>query len=355
MNMPDPQASPPESPCRDQDVCVVRRELTEKLAQLEQRVATDPLTGLWNRNHFDHVIEMEIDRGRRHKQPLSLILFDVDHFKRVNDDFGHQAGDAALRELASVALDALRSSDQVFRWGGEEFAVLAPASGYRGAQRLAETLRRRVAEHRFPGIGGLTISLGVAEHLGAENAAEWFFRADGRLYEAKRSGRNRSCVDARGNSDLWADQAKASALHLVWQEAYECGDASIDGQHRELFDLANHLLDAFCAGSPDTLAVRQAFEQLLQHAERHFADEEILLAQLGYAKLDVHRRQHARLVERARELQREIESGEAPMGRIVEFLATEVVAQHLFRADRDFFPLLAQLGGRATAPVRPSS
>lgn len=93
-------------------------------------MATDCLTGLWNRTHFERMIESELDRSRRYRQPVSLILFDIDYFKSVNDRHGHQAGDAVLRELALVAQTAMRSSDELCRWGGEEFAVIAASTGH---------------------------------------------------------------------------------------------------------------------------------------------------------------------------------------------------------------------------------
>jgi diguanylate cyclase (GGDEF)-like protein/hemerythrin-like metal-binding protein len=327
--------------CLVPEQCTTRILLSERLAELEKRVATDALTGLWNRDHFDHVVETELDRSLRHKQPLSLILFDIDHFKHINDSFGHQAGDKVLRELAIVANATIRSSDAIFRWGGEEFAVLATATGHRGAARLAESLRGQLAAHAFPVVGALTVSFGVAEHLASESAGEWFARADAMLYAAKRAGRNAVHIDARGNSDLWAATHGTSALHLVWLEAYECGEPTIDREHRELFDLSNALIDAFLSDGKDFSRIAPAYDRLLAHVAAHFSAEEALLEQRAYAGLEAHRRMHARLLERTRDLRGDIEKGDASLGSVIEFLAVEVVARHLFRADRDFFPLFS--------------
>lgn len=152
-------------------------------------MSTDCLTGLWNRAHFERLVRTELDRSLRYRQPVSLILFDIDHFKHANDLYGHQAGDTVLREMALVANAAIRSADSIFRWGGEEFAVLATSTGYRGAGGLAESLRGQEARHRFPGVGDIAISLGVAEHVVAYSAEEWFRRADEMLYAAKEMGR----------------------------------------------------------------------------------------------------------------------------------------------------------------------
>lgn len=305
-------------------------------------MSTDALTGLWNRAHFDHVLEKELGRSLRHKQPVSLILFDIDHFKHINDEFGHQAGDEVLREIALIGSAVIRSSDALFRWGGDEFAVLAPSTGYRGAAHLAESLRREAASHRFPAVGSLTLSLGVAEHTASNESAEsWFRRTDGMLYAAKGNGRNTVRVDARGSSDLWATGYGRSALHLVWQESYECGEPAVDSEHRELFRLANELIDAFFASEKRFDGVTHAYDRLLAHITLHFANEEALLTQHGFAQLDAHRRAHASLLARARDLRNTVVSGGTGLGGIIEFLAVKVVAHHILEVDRDFFPLFS--------------
>lgn len=335
---------PPQNPvhCLVQEGCFTRLQLSHRVAELEARVSTDALTGVWNRAHFDQIIEKELDRSLRHKQPISLILLDVDHFKGINDRFGHHAGDKVLRELAIVANLGVRSSDALFRWGGEEFAVLAMSSGHRGAGRLAESLRSQVAGHLFPAVGTVTVSMGVAEYTDSEGAEAWFKRADAMLYAAKRDGRNAVRIDAQGNSDLWSAHHVTPTLNLAWQEAYECGDPTIDRQHRELFELANVLIDAFLSGAEDFAAIAPAYDRLLEHILRHFADEEAILARRSYPELELHRRAHRGLVARARELRGLVIDGSAGLGGLVEFLAGDVVSRHLFRMDRDFFPLFSK-------------
>ncbi|GIK25786.1 MAG: hypothetical protein BroJett006_20320 [Betaproteobacteria bacterium] len=325
--------------CLSPETCGALAWHRQQIAALERQVASDCLTGLWNRAHFDRLLEAELDRSRRYRQPISLILFDIDHFKRVNDVHGHQAGDAVLRELALAAQSALRASDELFRWGGEEFAILAPSTGHRGAHRIAEALRLRVADVSFPAVGRLTISAGVAEHLDAESGNAWFRRADAMLYAAKHGGRNQVRTDACGNSDAWAEAQGPAALHLVWQESYECGEPDIDAEHRELFELANALIDASLAADDRAGDAAHAFDRLLEHVALHFAHEEALLAQHGFARLDAHRCAHAGLLRRAQELRQEWQKGAEGLGAIVEFLAGDVVARHLFKADREFFPL----------------
>jgi hemerythrin-like metal-binding protein len=252
-----------------------------------------------------------------------------------------------LCEVVRIIKEHLRSSDFLFRWGGEEFVVLAASTGYRGASIAAEALRSKVAQHPFATVGSITISLGVAEYFSAESAEAWFGRVDAALYAAKNGGRNRASVDERGNSDLWAQEKGAAVISLTWLEAYECGEPTIDREHRELFELGNALIAASIKKDASIGSINSPLDKLLAHVVHHFADEEALLAQHGYAKLDAHKRAHAGLLARAEALKASAQAGQSTLGDIVNFLANDVVARHLFVVDRDFYPLFK----RATAPA----
>ncbi|MBI4487390.1 MAG: sensor domain-containing diguanylate cyclase, partial [Acidobacteria bacterium] len=156
----------------------------------------DGLTGCFNRTHALEVIDAELRRARRSQTPLSLIMFDLDHFKEVNDRYGHLCGDAALVAVGSKMRDVLRGSDVKCRYGGEEFLVLLPETPIDGAKRVADTLRRELSELPIPWKGetiGLTASFGVTTALPSETDPQALIsRADAALYRAKDQGRN--CV-----------------------------------------------------------------------------------------------------------------------------------------------------------------
>ncbi|MCM0755234.1 diguanylate cyclase [Desulfovibrio aminophilus] len=171
----------------------LRRDQAE--ARLRDMATIDGLTRLFNRRHFLETGQAELERARRYGRELTLLMFDVDHFKRVNDTFGHDAGDAVLRALAGTARDAVRHVDVLGRLGGEEFAAILPETGLKAGVEAAERLRRAVealevrhGEHLLR----LTVSLGVAQLREGENLDGLLKRADQALYEAKNSGRNRS-------------------------------------------------------------------------------------------------------------------------------------------------------------------
>jgi diguanylate cyclase (GGDEF)-like protein len=163
--------------------------------QIYRVMTYDGLTQVCNRRTFDATLERELSRAKRYGRMLSLILFDIDHFKRINDVHGHVAGDAVLRQVAAIVAANVRRDDTVARTGGEEFAVLAPEIPHAGAFGLAEKLRVVVEATpcRFEdNVFAVTASFGVAGFAGEDmTAAELYHHADERLYAAKRSGRNR--------------------------------------------------------------------------------------------------------------------------------------------------------------------
>ncbi|MGR9074205.1 MAG: sensor domain-containing diguanylate cyclase [Gammaproteobacteria bacterium] len=173
-------------------------ELLRLNARLEELAVTDALTQCFNRRYFNEHIRQDCARSERYGDPLSLIILDIDHFKRINDSFGHLAGDQVLRDVAGILKGIVRSSDKLSRYGGEEFAVLMPNTGLAEACSMAVRLREAVEGHAITYDGKeirATISLGVAEWLPEYGkAAERLTNAaDQSLYNAKSEGRNRVC------------------------------------------------------------------------------------------------------------------------------------------------------------------
>jgi diguanylate cyclase (GGDEF)-like protein len=160
-------------------------------------MTVDGLTELHNKRFFNEALERESSRSQRYSRAFSLVLFDIDHFKKINDTFGHLAGDSVLRQLGALVRNKVRRDDIPARTGGEEFSVIVPEVGLEGAIQLAEKLRASVegAVFKFEGTQiPVTISIGVAEWVAPiEDPQELVKVADERLYEAKRGGRNRVC------------------------------------------------------------------------------------------------------------------------------------------------------------------
>lgn len=172
------------------------KELEEANRTIERLARTDALTGLWNRRMFDESLQREMARADRQSQPLTMILFDLDHFKSVNDTYGHVAGDQVLARAGEVLKGQVRQYDIPARYGGEEFAVLLPGTAKEVGAAIAERLRETIAAVRFSeGPERITISLGVAAWAKGEVANVFLERVDSALYKAKKLGRNRVETD----------------------------------------------------------------------------------------------------------------------------------------------------------------
>ena len=180
------------------NIAANRRHLERVNQQLAELSQTDSLTGVANRGHWDNCLQDEFARVRRYKETASVILLDIDHFKSVNDNYGHQVGDEVLRQVTAIIEAQLRDTDIVGRYGGEEFAILLPKTAAQQALVLSERLRNAVAENVFDcGAHQLkvTISLGIAElDYSHDDSAKSIEAADLALYQAKNNGRNRSVL-----------------------------------------------------------------------------------------------------------------------------------------------------------------
>jgi diguanylate cyclase (GGDEF)-like protein len=175
------------------------RELSSALERIEQLAIRDELTGGYNRRYMMDVLARERSRAERLREPFSICLLDIDHFKSVNDTLGHGAGDAVLHELPSVARQGLRGVDVFGRFGGEEFLLVLPGTDLEGARLVAERVRAAVEAAQFPGLPSgrrVTVTLGVAERAAGEDVKTLLKRADRALYAGKGAGRNRVEVDA---------------------------------------------------------------------------------------------------------------------------------------------------------------
>ncbi|SMP07794.1 diguanylate cyclase (GGDEF) domain-containing protein [Desulfurobacterium pacificum] len=174
------------------------RELTYEFLerenkQLFEKATKDPLTGLYNRRYLFEYLKAKLEERKQFKFPLSLVMIDIDHFKKINDTYGHLIGDCILKEIALILRKSVRVSDCVARYGGEEFVIVMPFARLSGACKKMEKIRKEIENHSFCKDIGIkvTISAGVTEYKDGMSIEEFIERADENLYEAKRSGRNR--------------------------------------------------------------------------------------------------------------------------------------------------------------------
>ena len=207
--MSETDANPPECPVGEtrcewlDEVDNLRRQIDE----LSALVSTDALTGLYNFRHFETVLQAEMDRSKRSGIPTSLVLVDADHFKAVNDTYGHEAGNLALQHLANILRGEVRTTDIVCRYGGEEFAMIFPETHLNLAVKVADRIREQIARRLVMVDDGevrLTVSMGASVYMKTSvlDRNDFVASVDKFLYEAKQSGRN--CICHIDYSDLRA-------------------------------------------------------------------------------------------------------------------------------------------------------
>ena len=196
-------------------VTIIQNVIRELQQRLLDQAITDPLTGAFNRRYMAERLAEAIERRRRSGAPASVLIIDLDHFKRVNDDLGHEAGDEVLKGIVALLGRRSRRVDLLFRMGGEEFMLLLPETGEEQAAKLAEELRASIQDYPLLAHRRVTVSIGVGELQAAETLDTWLQQADAALYSAKQAGRNRvarrgSAGEASERAGLPAGPAQAS-------------------------------------------------------------------------------------------------------------------------------------------------
>ncbi len=175
------------------DILVVVRNFTRQ-KQAERMAAIDPLTHAYNRRKFSELLDQEIKRVERNDRSFSMVMLDIDHFKKINDTHGHDAGDYVLKRMTKLVRENIRDIDILSRYGGEEFVIILPERNLKGAIAVAERIRKVIESACFDKVGQITISAGVSDFIQGDNRESVFKKADNALYIAKNGGRNRVSV-----------------------------------------------------------------------------------------------------------------------------------------------------------------
>ena len=319
------------------------RDITEMKrlqSQLEEQASTDALTGAMNRLRIEERARFELMRSDRYGNKLSLMMVDLYHFKKVNDTYGHSAGDKVLKGFCDIARGLLRSIDILGRWGGEEFVALLPETNLGGAEIVAKRLRAMLEGFAFENGIRVTASIGVASHREDEDFASILGRSDACLYKAKLGGRNQVVVDAEDiEYEAASEQAAPVLLKLHWRPGYLCGNPVIDAEHMDLFRLANRVIASVIEETGGTEA-QGIFRELIDHLGLHFTHEEQTLTAAAFPGAAGHMQIHRDIYARASELADKLERGEGCDAYIVRFLIHDIVAKHMLQEDRRFFSLV---------------
>ena len=305
--------------------------LANQNKSLSQTATKDSLTGIFNRSMLENYILSELERSDRLGYDISLILFDLDHFKKVNDTYGHDAGDRVLINTVSKAKGIIRKSDFFVRWGGEEFLVVMPGINLNNATRVAEKLRIAIAGIDHTDVGTVTMSAGIAQRLQFEFWGSWFKRADKALYEAKDKGRNRLSI----SMDL--EPIKRESSNLQWKNEWYSGNSKIDMQHRMLMEDANKMIEIFKV-APENFSI--VYDQFINSLAVHFRYEEGILNRVGYPFLDEHKKIHSHIISSIKRTKENMEYYISSPDVLFDYILDEILIGHFLQEDFKFFNYL---------------
>jgi diguanylate cyclase (GGDEF)-like protein/hemerythrin-like metal-binding protein len=335
--------------------CCVATDVTERsqyAAEILHLANFDPLTQLPNRRLFHDRIHMAIIQARRKSAKFGLLMIDLDRFKPVNDKYGHSVGDLLLGAVAGRMQKCLRESDTLARIGGDEFVAILPMIGDAAdAEGVARKLRLSLCQP-FKLTDDVTVSIdcsiGVAiypDHGGDEDSL--LKNSDDAMYIAKSQGRTKvyfagSCANAEDGGSPGSSGNSRDGDPLVWRRAYQCGEKTIDRQHKSIFVLCNSIIRAAENGGASLDQLPEMLDKLIDEMVAHCRYEESVLSRYAYPGLDTLNQKHQALFERARGLSRRFLAREAQVGEVIASIRRGI-AQHMLTEDHEFYTFLKKM------------
>ncbi len=306
----------------------IKLSLLNQNNKLLEIASLDELTQTFNRYFFNKRLENELNRLERYQNPLSMIIFDIDNFKRVNDTFGHQVGDNVLIKICSSINNSIKEPDTFARWGGEEFVILMPNTTVHNAYKASLRLRNIINDLKHKEVGQVTASFGVAQKREDESSEHWFERLDSLLYIAKHKGKDCIEMEEGGIEDF--------EPILFWNENLNSGCKPLDKQHKYIFIITNHLHKKFINGADGKL-INQLIYIIKRHIYYHFDYEEKILKHCNFPYFERHKKAHMSLRE---ELDRVCSNfrGEADdYHEFINFIQKKLIKEHIQKEDIYYF------------------
>lgn len=312
---------------------VVNYELMLKdKIELEKKYTLDRFTGIYTREHFNMRVEEEFSQSLRHNYPLSMVYFDLDHFKNVNDTYGHSVGDEVLLQVVEIVKTIIRIEDVFARWGGDEFILLLPYTDLANAKAVSERIRKEIETLDLCQTLGVTASIGYSQWQKLEYLESWFSRTDKALYIAKNTGRNKITASHQ-------ESETNILVKIEWDNAWNCNHPVINAEHKGLLDRCNAIIESSLSKQSHSETLRNV-SAFLQEIEQHFKNEIAILKEMDYPDVKEHEKIHHDILKQSKAIYKKtVQESISPI-ELFHFLLIVVVEKHLKNEDIKYFKYL---------------
>ncbi len=306
----------------------IKINLLNQNHQLLEIASLDELTHTFNRYFFNKRLKNELNRLARYQNPLSMVIFDIDNFKKINDTFGHQVGDNVLINICNAINSSIKEPDTFARWGGEEFVILMPNTTAHNAYKASIRLRNIINNLMHEEVGQVTASFGVAQKKEGENSNHWFERLDTLLYRAKHRGKDCIEMEEEGVEDF--DPI------LIWNDSLNSKCKAINKQHKYIFLIINHLHKKYINGV-DVEIIKQLMFIVKKHIYYHFDYEEKMLERCKFPYLKRHKEAHNNLKKELEMLFQKFEGEDKDYHDFIYFIQKKLIEEHMQKEDVYYF------------------
>jgi len=297
--------------------------------ELEKKYIRDRFTGIYTREYFNMRVQEEFSHAKRVGYPISMIYFDLDHFKNVNDTYGHSAGDKVLISVVDIVKTVVRTEDVFSRWGGDEFILLLPRTGLNEAANISERIRTEIENLEISRSLNVTASVGCSEWKKSEYLDSWFSRTDKALYISKDTGKNKVTISNH-------ETEKDILIKVKWDNAWNCGNSIIDKEHRKILDTCNSIIESSLVKSSFNETIRN-IEVFLQEIEQHFSNEMAILKKIDYPDVNEHAQIHGVLLNKSKDIYEKMLHEDITSVELFIFLLNDVVDGHFRDEDVKYF------------------
>jgi len=301
---------------------------------LEKKYIRDQFTGVFTREYFDTRAKEAFYHAKRNNYPLSMLYFDLDHFKRVNDRYGHLIGDKVLLAIVKIVNATIRKEDVFARWGGDEFIILMPETDLSKVKIIAERIRYKVENCEICKSLKVTISMGCSQWVENEYLESWFLRTDKALYKSKNTGKNKvSYYDKKLENDI--------LLKIEWSEKWSSGNYKIDQEHKKLFLMCNNIIEKSLSRSASDNIINN-IESFFHELRSHFREEIEILEKVRYHNLEAHKKRHDEILSQGDQIFQHTKKNRITLIELFSFLVHDVIIGHLVKEDAIFFKHLSK-------------